>query len=310
MITAVLLIFHLLVPLIMLYWLGFAEAESRREWFARFFFTGSYLLFIEIVGRWAMFSIYLPQLLIVLFVIACYKGYCKNRHKPKKIEGLVLTERDQAMRRIRLASITLLFSASIWSLYGYLPPKTPVQLQFPLNNGLYYAWNGSHVFSLNFCPLNHFGEHGVDLVKLNGLGSRANAWFGNELSDYVIYGEVVHSPCDGTVRKRMDGQQDLLHSSASKDPGNFVSIDCLGVTVVLAHFLDGSVRVEEGQIVKAGDFIGLVGSSGSAREPYLHIHAERGGDGGGTPFTGENVPIRFEGRYLVRNSLLLQTDLP
>lgn len=308
MITLVLLIFHVFIPLLMFYWLGFVEAESRREWFWRFLFVGSYLLFIEIVGRWAMFSIYLPQLFIILFLIACYKGYCRHRYKRKTTEAVVYSEREQAMKRVRMATIVSLLLGSAWSLYAYLPVKTAVQLDFPMNNGLYYAWNGSHVLSLNFCPLNKFSGHGVDVVKLNGFGSRATAWFGNELSNYVAYGEVVHSPCEGTVKKKVDGRQDQLFDPGSKDPGNYVAIDCLGVTVYLAHFLDGSVRVEAGQVLKTGDFIALIGSSGSAKEPYLHIHAERGGDGLGNPFTGENVPIRFEGRYLVRNSLVLKTN--
>jgi hypothetical protein len=43
-----------------------------------------------------------------------------------------------------------------------------------------------------------------------------------------------------------------------------------------------------------------VGNSGNSDEPHLHIHAQRPGvlwD----PFKGDPLPMRFEGRFLVRN---------
>lgn len=45
-----------------------------------------------------------------------------------------------------------------------------------------------------------------------------------------------------------------------------------------------------------GDAIGLVGNSGSTTEPHLHIHAV-------DPGTHAGVPITFEGRFPVRNSV-------
>ncbi|MGN7942219.1 M23 family metallopeptidase [Virgibacillus sp. 6R] len=56
-----------------------------------------------------------------------------------------------------------------------------------------------------------------------------------------------------------------------------------------------SILVEAGDAVKRGQPIGLVGNSGNTTEPHLHIHAEKDGKG---------VPIRFDGKFLVRNSLV------
>jgi murein DD-endopeptidase MepM/ murein hydrolase activator NlpD len=47
--------------------------------------------------------------------------------------------------------------------------------------------------------------------------------------------------------------------------------------------------------VKEGQRIGRVGNSGNTSEPHLHIHAERDGAG---------VPLRFDGRFPVRNDLV------
>jgi murein DD-endopeptidase MepM/ murein hydrolase activator NlpD len=57
----------------------------------------------------------------------------------------------------------------------------------------------------------------------------------------------------------------------------------------------GSVAVAEGDVVREGQLLGTVGNSGNTSEPHLHIHAEKDGEG---------VPIRFGGRFLVRNNLM------
>lgn len=56
-----------------------------------------------------------------------------------------------------------------------------------------------------------------------------------------------------------------------------------------------SVAVDSGHAVAGGAPIGRVGNSGNTTEPHLHIHATRGGHG---------VPVTFDGRFLVRNSLI------
>jgi murein DD-endopeptidase MepM/ murein hydrolase activator NlpD len=63
----------------------------------------------------------------------------------------------------------------------------------------------------------------------------------------------------------------------------------------MAHMQDGSIMVEAGMKVKAGQEIGAVGNSGNTTEPHLHIHAE---------LNGEGVPLRFSGRFLARNSVV------
>jgi murein DD-endopeptidase MepM/ murein hydrolase activator NlpD len=58
------------------------------------------------------------------------------------------------------------------------------------------------------------------------------------------------------------------------------------------------------QLMDAGAFIGLVGNSGNSNEPHLHVHAQRPAAGGHEPLSGDPLPIRFNGRYLVRNDRL------
>jgi hypothetical protein len=85
--------------------------------------------------------------------------------------------------------------------------------------------------------------------------------------------------------------------------GNHVIVECKGVNVLLAHLMEGSIKVGEEDEVVEGQIIGQVGNSGNTSQPHLHIHAERGRDEDKQILEGNGVPITFGGRYLVRNSL-------
>ena len=107
---------------------------------------------------------------------------------------------------------------------------------------------------------------------------------------------------DGRVTAAGDGHPDLpvggttWHDMA----GNHVILECGAVWVLLGHLQQGSVEVEAGWLVEVGQQLGRVGNSGNSGEPHLHIHAQRPGTDV-APLGGEPVPIRLNGRYLVRN---------
>ncbi len=77
-------------------------------------------------------------------------------------------------------------------------------------------------------------------------------------------------------------------------------LDCDGIWIVLAHMKQGSVRVAEGDEVRVGEVLGVVGNSGASGEPHLHIHAQTPGTVE-APLGGEPLPVTFDGRHLVRN---------
>lgn len=85
--------------------------------------------------------------------------------------------------------------------------------------------------------------------------------------------------------------------------GNHVVLQCGEVQVLLAHMRQGSVAVREGQLVETGQKLGEVGNSGNTATPHLHIHAQRPGSAE-APFDADPLPLRIEGRYLVRGDRL------
>ncbi len=91
--------------------------------------------------------------------------------------------------------------------------------------------------------------------------------------------------------------------------GNHVLLRCDRIDILLGHFRQGSVRVMTGDSVTVGQQIGEVGNSVETGEPHLHIHAQLPGSPE-QPFSGAPVPIRFQGRFLVRNDIVDMTLPP
>lgn len=136
-------------------------------------------------------------------------------------------------------------------------------------------------------------------------GTRARGLYPADPARYSIFGDTIFSPCTGAVADSRDGLPDLSPPARDEEnvAGNYVALECGGAAVLLAHFRSGSIRVGTGDKVATGQPLGQVGNSGNTSEPHLHIHVER------TPYGGEGstrpgLPMRFDGRFLVRNSVV------
>ena len=99
------------------------------------------------------------------------------------------------------------------------------------------------------------------------------------LDAYGIYGRGVSSPVDGEIIEAHDGEEDIEPNSEefSSSLGNyiFIKVKDTGAYLILAHLQKGSVQVNKGDAVKAGDVIAKVGNSGTTSEPHLHIQYQR-----------------------------------
>jgi murein DD-endopeptidase MepM/ murein hydrolase activator NlpD len=85
-------------------------------------------------------------------------------------------------------------------------------------------------------------------------------------------GVPVFAALDGRVRRVQEGQKDTNFGTQTLPWDNHVEIDSGGRQVMIyGHLRRGSVRVEEGDWVVAGEQIGLTGSSGNSSWPHLHL---------------------------------------
>jgi len=83
--------------------------------------------------------------------------------------------------------------------------------------------------------------------------------------------------------------------------GNYIMIRCANTDtfVGLVHLAQSSIGVRPGDVVTIGQPLAQVGNSGYTSEPHLHIHAKRG-----SMLDGEGIAIRFDGEWLIRNSVV------
>lgn len=248
-------------------------------------FNGIVFLGFCLVWRWDLLGIWLGYLYLGLFFFDAFQA--------------------EGWPSIGVFTAVLFLGNSALRLY---PRNRAITLQFPLKGGVFYTGHGG-AFPLT----NYHGavvkaqRYACDFVQLNRWGTRARGIFPSRLDRYAIYGATVCSPGNGVILRSVDGLADLPPGQMDRDnvAGNQVVIrlDGLDMNLLLAHLRNGSVSVKVGDRVSAGQLIGKVGNSGGTAEPHLHIHAQKqvtkGADSEWIP-----VPIRFNSRWLVRNSLV------
>ena len=75
------------------------------------------------------------------------------------------------------------------------------------------------------------------------------------------------------------GEPTVLNLNGGDGKGNYVKIDHgNGWVTWYVHMRTNSVAVSEGDVVKAGTILGLVGSSGNSSDPHLHFAVDYNGD--------------------------------
>jgi hypothetical protein len=132
-----------------------------------------------------------------------------------------------------------------------------------------------------------FPNNFVDLKSGSGIGD----W---HCTDYTFNGHLgidsdilgfaaqaigvpIFAVLDGTVIDAHDGEFDM-HTGNGADPGNYVKLSHgNGHVTWYLHMKKNSVAVSVGQQVKAGQQIGLTGSSGLSSAPHLHFESRVNG---------------------------------
>lgn len=171
----------------------------------------------------------------------------------------------------------------------------------PVGADLSYPFKGRWLTQNS--PANHVPSHGttlfatayaIDFVPVDDFGRSAPITVSSLLRPepaalFTGFGRPVLAPATGTVVAALDSQPD--HPAYRGIPsvgyaltqrrrvaagwaglaGNHVMIETSGGIVALCHLQLGSIRVQVGQQVNAGDPVARCGNSGNSTEPHLHL---------------------------------------
>ncbi len=299
------------VPLVLLAWQAYGRDTHLVAWSLKHVAVWSYIYATSIAGLWLLMPWYVPHVLMVVSIslaartlggaFRLWRPPCNYR------QSLALSA------RVAVATVSV---CTLWlALQGRTPPAgTIIDLAFPLRSGQYYIANGGSTTLLNAHAQLGTDErfhryrgasHAIDIVALDVFGNRARGMAPRDPAEYAIFGHAIYAPCEGVVIRVEDWLPDLAPPQVDRAhmPGNLVIIECGDagdVHVLLGHMRSGSVRVHPGDYVTTENQLGEVGNSGNSDEPHLHVHAQRPGHIWDL-FSGDPLPVRFDGRYLVRN---------
>lgn len=289
-----LIVIQLFLPAAFIISLWNGAYQSKIEWFGQCMVTLLCITWLFFSAPWDLFSYYFRFIWLILLLFAVYISWKKARALPVRVKF----NRSQKWSIGINGVLILVFGFyNVLVFNGFTTQDQAIELEFPLKNGAYYVGQGGNNVQINYHNAHLKQQYALDIVKLNKMGVRTAGIYPKELDKYVIFGEELTSPCNGEVLEVRNDLPDLSPPDTDSEnaTGNYVKLYCENVFVYIAHMQEGSVVVEAGDVLQKGQKIGLVGNSGNTTEPHLHIHAEKDGEG---------VPIRFNGRFLVRNSLI------
>lgn len=210
LVSGVTIVFHLLVPAMLLLWQWLGVDRSRAAWSLKTLAAGSYPVLLLLAGVWVALPWYLGYLYLGLWATV---GVWQYRR--------LGAEHSRSSRRFRAiisgAAAALFMAGSIHAWMGHRPfDKEHVDLAFPLRGGTYYVISGGSnaLMNLHFKTLTDERFHryrgqsyAVDIVKLNRYGIRSSSPWPRELADYEIFGDAVYAPCghSGAHRRLCSG---------------------------------------------------------------------------------------------------------
>ncbi len=143
-------------------------------------------------------------------------------------------------------------------------------------------------------------RHGFDF-EVQGTDGQLAFGAGTALEDYHCYRLPVLAAAEGTVVRVDNDVPDNAVGGVDleRNWGNLVVVHHgVGVYSLVSHLAKGSARVVVGQYVRAGEVLGLCGSSGRAPRPHLHFQLQA------TPFVGDaTIPCQFADVILAKQEV-------
>jgi hypothetical protein len=171
----------------------------------------------------------------------------------------------------------------------FLNYQTQTPLRLPFEGEWFVVWGG-RTLEQNYHAADRAQRFATDLlIYRNGSSHRGEP---QVLESYYCWDQPILAPAEGSVSIAVNDLPDnAIGSTDTQHPaGNHVVLDFgNGEFGFLGHMRQGSVQVQQGDRVTAGQELGRCGNSGNTSEPHLHFHLQT------TPnlSDGEGLPAYF-----------------
>ncbi len=295
---------HLALPLILLIDFIYRKSNSKFGLLIKSALYIAILYFLYSWGQWPLVgSYYLRYLVVIIIALVAVLGI-KRFQSLKKLKPFGVWKNIMAIATVLLLLLFLIMDYNVFKGKNY--PSAGVELEFPLKNGTYYVASGGSSKLLN----NHMRDYpnaqefALDINKLGKYQSASIGILSNQNTDHYIFSDTIYAPCNGKIvaikNNVKDNEYGSMNVTSENGTGNFVNINCEGdILVFIPHIKQFSLLVSKGMTVKKGVPLGLVGISGFAQEPHLHIQAAKYD----LDSSLVGIPIFFKGSGLFRNDI-------
>jgi len=251
--------------------------QSKKAYFINIFISIWFMYINYTYMPWTKYgSAYLKYAYLLLFVAGLIISlkYSKNIDKTR----LALWFK---IGKYLLKSFLIFFMVyvSIIEIGAIITPKTKfIKLDFPLKRGEYYISSGGNNTLLNYHQglTESYYHKAFDISKLGTYGTTQSTnpfTIAKNNEDFYIFSDSIFSPCDGlvtTVRSSETDHEPGDMSNFENQQANVVAIKTGNNFVILAHFKQNTIVVDSADLIKKGQFLGLVGNSGHSSSPHLH----------------------------------------
>ena len=153
--------------------------------------------------------------------------------------------------------------------------QSPTKWRLPVD-GIWWVNYGGPTYLQNRHARIPARRYAYDLAIWKDGGFAKSSGSTNE--DFHAFGQPIIAPADGTVVAVLDGIEDnrpgQVNSRAHPAGNHLVIGTAANEYVVIAHLQQGSIRVQQGDEVSAGDLLALVGNSGLSAVPHVHFFVQ------------------------------------
>src|SRR5690625_2367723 len=163
--------------------------------------------------------------------------------------------------------------------------------RMPVNEDWYTFWGGTNELLNYHYPLEN-QRYAYDLLVMKeGVSFNGDP---EDNESYFAFGKEVVAPLDGvivSIENNIEDNTPNIETNEEQLLGNHVIIEHANNEYsVIAHLKEGSLQIEEGDNVSAGEVVGLAGNSGNSSEPHIHYHIADSADWE----NASSIRIKFE----------------